>query len=242
MPKPADKPADDRAGLIYTALRRAIMEQALEPGAKLPEDTIGERFGVSRTLVRRALARLAGEGLVEMRRNRGAAVARPSWEEARDLFDLRQGLERLVMERLAGHLTPEQAARLTRHVDQEEAARGANEPLSIRLAGEFHILLAEMAGNVHLARYVGEVTSRSGLILAVYGRPHSSECAVSEHRAVIAALVAGDARAATEVMDRHLHGVAERALIQKQPPERRALREVLDSFAGSTRAPRSRRG
>src|SRR5262245_24255080 len=207
MSKTPEKPAEDRAGLIYSALRQAIMEQALEPGAKLPEDTIGERFGVSRTLVRRALARLAGEGLVEMRRNRGAAVARPSWEEARDLFDLRQGLERLVMERLAGHLTAERTARLKRHVDQEEAARGANEPLSIRLAGEFHILLAEMTGNAHLARYVGEVTSRSGLILAVYGRPHSSECAVSEHRAIIAALEAGDAKAASEMMQRHLHGV-----------------------------------
>jgi DNA-binding GntR family transcriptional regulator len=231
MPKAEEAPAEDRAGLIYRALRQAIMEQALEPGAKLPEDTIGERFGASRTLVRRALARLAGEGLVEMVRNRGAAVARPGWEEARDLFDLRQGLERLVMERLAGSLSAGQAAHLTRHVDEEEAAHGSNAPLSIRLAGEFHILLADMTGNAHLARYVGEVTSRSTLILAVYGRPHSSECAVSEHRAIIAALQAGDAAAACSLMDAHLRAVAERALIENKPPQRKALRDVLDSFA-----------
>lgn len=87
----------DRAGAIYQALRRAIIEQALEPGAKLPEDAIGERFGVSRTLVRHALGRLAGEGLVELRRNHGAAVAKPSWDEARDIFAVRLGLERLVV-------------------------------------------------------------------------------------------------------------------------------------------------
>ena len=91
---------------------------------------------------------LAAEGLVELRRNRGAAVATPSWDEARDMFDVRLGLERLVVSRLAGRLTrgPDQA-RSNRHVDEEERARGNNEPLSIRLATEFHILLAEMTGS-----------------------------------------------------------------------------------------------
>src|SRR6266404_6828982 len=104
MAKAKAKPGTDRARLIYRALRHAIIEQALEPGAKLPEDAIGERFGASRTIVRSALTRLAAEGLVELRRNRGAAVATPSWNEARDIFDIRLGLERLVMSRLAGRL------------------------------------------------------------------------------------------------------------------------------------------
>jgi DNA-binding GntR family transcriptional regulator len=224
----------DRAGVIYQALRRAIIEQALEPGAKLPEDAIGERFGVSRTLVRHALGRLAGEGLVELRRNHGAAVAKPSWDEARDIFAVRLGLERLVMTSLAGQLTSEQAARLRRHVKEEEAARGSNEPLSIRLAGEFHILLADMTGNALLARYVGEVASRSGLILALYGRPHSSECAVSEHRAIIDALENDDARRANTLMRDHLDAVAGRALIQMKPQKRRELRDILAAYADSS--------
>ena len=230
MRKDTTKIGSVRAAAVYRALRHAIIEQALEPGAKLPEDAIGERFGVSRTLVRHALGQLAAEGLVELRRNRGAAVAKPSWDEARDIFDVRRGLERLVVMRLAGQLTREQAARLNAHVDDEEAARGTNEPLSIRLAGEFHIVLAEMTGSALLARYVSEVTSRSGLILAIYGRPHSSECAVSEHRAVIEALVTDDAAAAVKVMDRHLEAVANRALIQTTSQKRRELRDVLDAY------------
>ena len=83
--------AADRGAAIYKALWHAIIEQALQPGAKLPEDAIGEKFGASRTIVRSALARLAAEGLVELRRNRGAAVATPSWNEARDIFDVRLG-------------------------------------------------------------------------------------------------------------------------------------------------------
>lgn len=239
MSKHANKIGSDRAIVVYRALRHAIIEQALEPGAKLPEDAIGERFGVSRTLVRHALGQLAAEGLVELRRNRGAAVARPSWDEARDIFEVRRGLERLVVVRLAGQLTREQVARLEQHVDNEEEARGNNEPLSIRLAGEFHILLAEMTGNALLARYVNEVSSRSGLILAIYGRPHSSECAVSEHRAIIEALAGDDAVRAAAVMDEHLEAVADRALIQTKLRKRRELREVLDDYVpGALAGPR----
>src|SRR5215510_11920951 len=114
--------ATDRARLIYLALRHAIIEQALEPGAKLPEDTIGERFGASRTIVRHVLGQLSAEGLVELRRNHGATVATPSWDEARDLFDVRVGLEALVVTRLAGRLTPDQVKRLNSHVQEEERA------------------------------------------------------------------------------------------------------------------------
>jgi DNA-binding GntR family transcriptional regulator len=245
MPRHATKIGSDRATAVYRALRHAIIEQALEPGAKLPEDAIGERFGVSRTLVRHALGQLAAEGLVELRPNRGAAVAKPSWDEARDLFEVRRGLERLVVLRLAGQLTREQVARLRDHVGDEEAARGTNEPLSIRLAGEFHTLLAEMTGNALLARYVSEVSSRSGLILAIYGRPHSSECAVNEHRDIIEALAGDDAARAAAVMDKHLEAVADRALIQTKSQKRRELRDVLGDYVpaslGARRAASARR-
>ncbi len=242
MPKIKTKPSTDRAGLIYRTLRHAIIEQALEPGAKLPEDAIGERFGASRTIVRNALGQLAAEGLVELRRNRGAAVATPSWEEARDTFDVRLGLERLVMSRLAGNLTGEQIKTLEKHVDQEEHARGNNEPLSIRLATEFHILLAQMTGSPVLERYVSEVSSRCGLILALYSRPHSSECAVNEHRSVIAALAAGDAKRASAVMADHLEAVANRALIVSRPPKNRDLKDILASYSDeATAAPAKRK-
>src|ERR1700749_1018442 len=230
----AQKPITDRTAQISRALRHAIMEQALSPGAKLPEDAIGERFGASRTIVRYALGQLAAEGLVELRRNRGAVVAPPSWEEARDIFDIRLGLERLVMSRLAGRLDKGQIAQLNAHVDEEERARGENEPLSIRLATEFHIVLANMTGSESIARYVSEVSSRFGLILSLYSRPHSSECAVSEHRAVIDALVAGDTEAAMKVMESHLEAVANRALIMPSIRKNRELSDILDSYAGET--------
>ena len=110
----------------------------MEPGAKLPEDTIGERFGAEpHDRAQCAGVSLRLKGSVELRRNRGAAVATPAWEEARDTFDVRLGIEHLVMSRLAGRLSQEQIKTLEAHVDQEEHARGNNEPLSIRLATNF---------------------------------------------------------------------------------------------------------
>src|SRR5262245_10633188 len=93
---------------VYRTLRRAILDQGLKPGTKLPEDAIGERLGVSRTVVRDALARLGAEGLVELKHNRGAAVAYPTLDEARNVFSVRRAMERLVVEELAGKLTTAQ--------------------------------------------------------------------------------------------------------------------------------------
>ena len=87
-----------------------------------------------------------------------------------------------------------------------------------------------MTGNGLLARYVGEVASRFGLILALYGRPHSSECAVSEHRAIIDALESGNAERADALMQDHLDAVAGRALIQMKPHKRRELRDILAAY------------
>jgi DNA-binding GntR family transcriptional regulator len=218
-----------RAETVYRGLRRAIIEQALGPSTKLPEDLVGDRFGVSRTVVRAALTRLAAEGLVELRLNRGATVASPSLEEAHDVFDIRRSLERLVVARLSGRLTPADLTRLEAHVTAEEKSKGKDGPEAIRLAGEFHVLLAELTGNAILSRYVSELISRSSLILALYGRPHSSDCAVSEHREIIDALARGDAAGVEQLMDHHLDAVIGRALIA--PPADRDIRDILSAYA-----------
>jgi DNA-binding GntR family transcriptional regulator len=81
------------------------------------------------------------------------------------------------------------------------------------------------------SRHVSEMSSLCGLILALYSRPHSSECAVSEHRAIIDALVKGDAARAIAVMDRHLEAVASRALIVSRPNKSRDIKDILAGYA-----------
>ena len=235
------KASADKVGTICRAIRRAILERALAPADKLPEDALGERFGVSRTIARHALGQLASEGLVELRRNRMAVVATPSFEEARDDFDIRIELERLVVRALAGRLTARQIAELEAHVGAEEAARGGLESTSIRLATEFHVLLAEMSGKTVLIRYVREIAYRSCLALSTFGRPHSSECAVNEHRTIIQALAAGDAGKAMAAMGEHLELVASRALLVAPEPRGRDLMDILAPYADEEAASQPKR-
>ena len=228
---PARELAHVPGDAIYVGLRRAIIEQSLMPGTKLPEDAVGDSFGVSRTLVRAALARLAGEGLVEQIKNRGSFVASPSLAEALQVFDVRRQLERLVIERLAGTLTESQSKQLRAHIASERKQLSRNGPEAIRLAGEFHVLLSEFTGNALLARYVSEVVSRCSLILALYSRPHSPECGANEHLQIIDTLERGDAIKGCRLMDHHLSAVQERALIPVVATGDRALKDVLKAYA-----------
>jgi DNA-binding GntR family transcriptional regulator len=145
------------------------------------------------------------------------------------VFDIRRSLERLVVARLAGRLSRADVTRLKAHVADEEQAKVRGGPESIRLAGEFHLLLAKLTGNSILSRYVGELISRSSLILALYGRPHSPDCAVAEHREIIDALVRGDVARAEHLMDHHLDAVIGRALIAPRPS--RDVLDVLGDYA-----------
>lgn len=229
--KKRDEAGSDKVGTICRALRRAIIEQALEPGAKLPEDALGERFGVSRTIARQALGQLAAEGLVELRRNRIAVVATPSWQEARNTFDVRMELERLVVRQLSGQLSKAQLAELQAHVDQEDAARNGPDAVSIRLATEFHILLAQMTNSPILIRYVSEVAYRCCLTLSSFARPHSSDCAITEHRAIIDALAQGRTDDVMALMHHHLDAVAIRALVAPSKPRSKDLLDILAPYA-----------
>lgn len=202
-----------RSDAIYGSLRRAILEQALKPGTKLPEDSIGDTFGVSRTSARNALLRLASDGLVEIKPNRGAAVSMPTLEEAVEVFALRRCLEREVIERLCKRMPRDGIDALISHVREEERALKASSPRSIRLAGEFHILLAELTGSKLLIDFISQIVSRSSLILARFGRPHSAECGIDEHIQLIEALKRQDLERATEIMDHHLHAVEDRAKV-----------------------------
>ena len=225
-----------RVDIVHQALRRAIVEQALEPGAKLPEDTIGERFGVSRTIVRRALERLAAEELVEMQPNRGASVVAPTLQEARDLFEIRMELEDVVVRRLCGRLTPTQIEHLQAAVAGEQEAHMQRRRDYIRLSGEFHTILAEMTDSPLLRRYLRQLVWRSALVLRLHGRPDWEDCNMHEHHELIAALAAGDVERCRSLMAAHLRAVLTRGLEGGHGRGEPSLRDILAVYAAANMA------
>ncbi len=192
-------------GRVYAALLAAIAEQRLPPGTRLLEVELAAGFEVSRTVVRQALQRLAQDGVVELRHNRGAQVARPSREHAAQVFDARRVLECEIARRLAGRLGEASLATLGRIAAQEaQALATGDRAAAIRLSGEFHRALAREAGNEPFSRFLDELLPATSLLISLYGDPSRPSCTVHGHRELLAALTAGGAAAAAAEMRRHL--------------------------------------
>jgi len=194
--------------VVYAHIFDAILEQRLAPGTKLSEEALGEIFGVSRTIIRRALSRLAHEGVVLLRPNRGAVVASPGAEEARQIFYVRRMIERAITELACKNAKPEQIAALRQMViDERDCFSRGDRGMGIRLSGEFHLKLAEAAGNQTLLGFLRSLISQTSLIIALYESSSRAHCSDAEHDQVIDAIEAGNVEVAVDLMMRHMDSV-----------------------------------
>ena len=190
---------------IYERIYIAILEHRLHPGTKLGEERMADIFGVSRARVREVLARLAHEQIVELFPQRGAYVAKPSIEQARDVFEARRLIEPAVLRRLVDTLTPEKTQRLRQHLELEaDARRRGDKRAVIRLSGEFHTLSAELAGNSALARSMRELCMLTCLTIFLYDAPTAQSCRDDEHQMIIDAVARRDRARAEKLMLDHL--------------------------------------
>ncbi|WP_374488073.1 GntR family transcriptional regulator [Zoogloea sp.] len=233
MNKNASAVPQEKDEVIYAHLHAAICDSKLLPGTRLPEDTLSVSFGVSRTVVRKVLQRLACEGLVAMRPNRGAQVAEPSVNEARDIFATRRILECGALAEMQNPIPAAKLESLRALVEAEDAAQmSGNRVDAIRLSGEFHIELAALTGNLVLTEMVAKLVARSSLIIATYGSPIAVVCRHSEHEQIIDLLARSDAAGAAAWMQEHLLTI-ERGLRWEHPAS--DLQEVLRGVMANAR-------
>lgn len=196
---------------IYQAIADAIFEQRLPPGTKLPEDSLGEVFSVSRTVVRKALFRLASEKVVEIRPNRGAMVASPSVKEAHDVFEARRVVEAATVEAALRAMTAARLKRLSALMDKDQQAHRHNDRRNwIRYSGAFHLEIADIGGNQVLKAFLKELIARTSLIIGLYEPPQQTVCTFNEHEALLDALESDDIPAAVQAMSDHLNACEQR--------------------------------
>lgn len=221
-----------RDEVIYRNLFVAIVENHLAPGTKLPEDTLAETYGVSRTSIRKVLQRLAHERLVDMRLNRGASVAQPSVSEARDIFAARRIIECGAVPQIVAKANPAKLEALRELVRREHAAQDRGDwRESIYLSGAFHVELMRLSGNETLTDFLTQLVSRSSLVIATYGSPQTASCRHSEHDDVIEIIAGGDAEAATRWMDRHLRDVERTVVLVEEETAPADLKKILEEVA-----------
>jgi DNA-binding GntR family transcriptional regulator len=190
---------------IVERIIAAIMEHRLPPGIKLAEEKLATAFGVSRTKIRQALTTLAKDGLVKLHPNRGAFVASPSVQEAMDLFATRRLLEPEIIRNVIARGTKSDLKRIRNHLAKEAEARKRNDRRAIiKLSGEFHMLLAEVAGNTFICKLMAELCPLTCLIIALYDAPQTPACPEDEHEAIVDAIERKNAEIAVTLMLHHL--------------------------------------
>ncbi|MGH8810027.1 MAG: GntR family transcriptional regulator [Noviherbaspirillum sp.] len=190
---------------IAKDLAGAIVERRLPPGTKLKEEALARLYAVSRTKVRAALLMLSKDELIEIVPEKGACVSRVSRREAQEIFAVRRALEAMLAREFVARASADDYRRIDRHLAQERAALvSGNTRLRAKLLADFHILLAEIAGNQVLLGIVGRLAARTSLIAMRNQSDRDANCSSDEHAQFIAAARAGDADGAALMMMQHL--------------------------------------
>ncbi len=207
---------------IVEAVTRAIVEHRLLPGAKLVEQRLGDRFGVSRTIVRQALFRLSQLKLVRLEPARGAFVAEPSIEEARQVFAVRRMVEGQMVRDLIQRLKPAHLRQLRAHLKEEHDAVNRIDVASrTKLLFDFHVRMAEVLENQVLVELMQELVSRCSLITLMYQSADDAETSNAEHVDILKAIEERDADRAAALLDEHLSSVARQLTERRRVPSLR---------------------
>ena len=189
---------------VAERLRQRIFNRDLAPGAWVDESVFTAELGISRTPLREALKVLATEGLITMKPRRGAYVTEVSEQDLRDVFELLALLESDAAGVVASQKNQQVLARLDALHQQLQASAQDREAF-FSVNEQFHTLLLQSAGNRWREQTVGDLRKVMKL-----NRHHSLfktgrvEESLKEHAAIMAALHAGNANAATQAMRHHM--------------------------------------
>lgn len=217
-------PPSSTTAQIVDAVTVAIVERRLMPGTKLVEQQIADAFSVSRTVVRQALNQLSRDRLVTLEPARGAFVAMPSIDEARQVFQVRRLVEGGMARQLAAVITDAQLAGLRTHLrDERVAVARVDVTGRTRLLADFHVVLARQLGNEVLAEMIADLLSRSQLIALMYQSGHSAEHSQAEHVGIVEALERRDGRAAARLMEQHIGSVERNLRLDPRTPDLAAV-------------------
>ncbi|HCZ00872.1 MAG: hypothetical protein A3D16_04750 [Rhodobacterales bacterium RIFCSPHIGHO2_02_FULL_62_130] len=214
---------------IVERIFEAVVEQRLPPGTKLSESALCEAFGVGRMRIRRSLLLLASREVVELHANRGAYVASPTAEQAREVFEARIALEPTIARLACERASEQDIAALALHLEREHAANiHGQRHEAIRLSGQFHTLLAQIAGNAVLLRMMKELVTRTSLIIGIFGAAGATNCRDDDHKTIIDAFLARDGAKAAALMADHLRHIESHLDLSGQ--NRRAV-DLISLFA-----------
>lgn len=201
-------------------LKENILHLELEPGSKVSENELAAQLGLSRTPVREALMALAKVRLVEVYPQKGSEVSRIDYDLVEESCFMRRILECAVVELASQMITPEQKVELEDNIAlQERCLRGGRMGALMQLDNELHRLLFRIAHKEQTWELMTGFTVHFDRVRSMALSTALNERNVADHRAIVQAVISGDASAAHRLMEEHLgrYRVDEQALRDQYP-------------------------
>jgi len=192
--------------VIRAELELEIMSGRLPAGSPLDEQTLSQRYGVSRTPSREALIQLAAVGLVTMRPRQGAVVASVTLKDYVSLHEILVELEALAAKLATRRMTAAERAQLSTLFDQCASAADDQDAEAYRIANDaFHSALYEMSRNPILKSQILTTRARMrGLRDVRFENPARVRASLREHQTILQAILTGNEVLAAEAMVSHI--------------------------------------
>lgn len=194
--------------VIQEEIERMVMTGELPVGSRVNESELATRFNTSRGPIREALRALEEVGLVRNEKNRGVFVREISFEEADEIYELREALEEVIGRRVALAMKPDAVDRLRAMVD---AMRGAAQVKDVeqyaQLNLQFHDTLLETAASQKLTDTYKRLVKELHLFrMRALDSGGGLEVSSDEHSAIVEAIASGDPAKAGAALRRHVAG------------------------------------
>ena len=191
---------------VYNYIKRLILAGELEGGQKIPEETIAQQFGVSRTPIREALRRLNEYGLVYLKPRSYAVVVELEPQEAEDVARVRAQLETLAVRQLVENGTEEDFDTLQQIARECQEAFDADDvATTFEKDSQFHLEIARRAGNRHLFELFEKIDAKMQLLRLVLHLPHEHLSGfIAHHQPLLQHMRNHDKEAAEALMHTHI--------------------------------------
>ena len=193
--------------LVYDLLRDEILSLTLPPGSPIDEVQLAERFSMSRTPIREALVRLAGEGLVDTLPNRSTIVSNIDFLNLHSFFDAITLMYRVTTRLAAQYHRAEDLTVIRAHQAEFAAAVAAQDALAMIATNRaFHSAIAEAGRNPYFTGLFQRLLDEGRRILRLYYQSFDDRLPqryVDEHEAIISAIEARDLEAADRLATIH---------------------------------------
>lgn len=178
-----------KADIAYEYIKNGIIEKRFFPGNSIIEDEVVEATGVSRTSVRKAMAVLQYEGILESKSTRGVAVTKHTLDDIEGTFRIREILELAAFEIAVSNITQDAIERMKKcNAELEKLSENFDIVKFVKYNKDFHREIANATNNRYFIKYLNEIYDNIAVYLLFYNSAVDDQRSVVFHNALIEAL------------------------------------------------------